>query len=198
MVEAFIKVKRKFMSLFSMKHSKVAYRADFVLYGAAVLVLVAFLLQTERYGQWLEFSVLVGLGLVIWTLTEYVLHRFVMHGLQPFSRWHAEHHQRPTALICTPTIISMMLIASLVFLPALMLSDNLWQACALTLGVVVGYLFYSIMHHATHHWRADSAWLKQRKRWHLLHHCNIEQPACFGVTSGFWDHVFRSAGQHRK
>jgi sterol desaturase/sphingolipid hydroxylase (fatty acid hydroxylase superfamily) len=198
MVEALIKVKRKFMSLFSMKHSKVAYRADFVLYGAAVLVLVAFLLQTERYGQWLEFSVLVGLGLVIWTLTEYVLHRFVMHGLQPFSRWHAEHHQRPTALICTPTIISMMLIASLVFLPALMLSDNLWQACALTLGVVVGYLFYSIMHHATHHWRADSAWLKQRKRWHLLHHCNIEQPACFGVTSGFWDHVFRSAGQHRK
>jgi sterol desaturase/sphingolipid hydroxylase (fatty acid hydroxylase superfamily) len=198
MVEAFIKVKRKFMSLFSMKHSKVAYRADFVLYGAAVLVLVAFLLQTERYGQWLEFSVLVGLGLVIWTLTEYVLHRFVMHGLQPFSRWHAEHHQQPTALICTPTIISMMLIASLVFLPALMLSDNLWQACALTLGVAVGYLFYSIMHHATHHWRADSAWLKQRKRWHLLHHCNIEQPACFGVTSGFWDHVFRSAGQHRK
>jgi sterol desaturase/sphingolipid hydroxylase (fatty acid hydroxylase superfamily) len=198
MVEAYIKVKRKFMSLFSMKHSKAAYRADFVLYGAAVMVLVAFLLQTERYGQWLEFSVLVGLGLVIWTLTEYVLHRFVMHGLQPFSRWHAEHHQRPTALICTPTIISMMLIATLVFFPALMLSDNLWQACALTLGVAVGYLFYSIMHHATHHWRADSAWLKQRKRWHLLHHCNIEQPACFGVTSGFWDHVFRSAGQHRK
>ncbi|MEP7705147.1 sterol desaturase family protein [Paraglaciecola sp. 25GB23A] len=186
------------MSLFSMKHSKAAYRADFVLYGAAVLVLLAFLLQTERYGQWLEFSVLLGLGLVSWTLIEYALHRFVMHGLQPFSRWHAEHHQRPTALICTPTIISMLLIATLVFLPVLLLSDNLWQACALTLGVVVGYLFYSVMHHATHHWRAESAWLKQRKRWHAQHHCNIVQPACFGVTSGFWDHVFRSSAQHRK
>lgn len=186
------------MSLFSMKHSKAAYRADFALYGATVLILVAFLYLTGQYGRWWEFVILVGLGLASWTLIEYVLHRFVMHGLQPFSRWHAQHHQRPTALICTPTIMSMMLIVTLVFLPALILSDNLLRACTLTLGVVVGYLFYSIMHHATHHWSADSAWLKQRKRWHAQHHHNIEQPACFGVTNGFWDHIFRSAYRHRK
>lgn len=186
------------MSLFSMKHSKAAYRADFALYGATVLVLVVFLFLTGQFARWLEFVVLVGLGLASWTLIEYALHRFVMHGLQPFSQWHAQHHKRPTALIFTPTIMSMMLIVTLVFLPALMVSGSLWRACALTLGVVVGYFFYSIMHHVTHHWRADSAWLKQRKRWHALHHKNIGQPSCFGVTSAFWDHVFRSAGQNRK
>ena len=97
MVEVFIKDKRKFMSLFSMKHSKAAYRADFVLYGATISVLMAFLLLTEQYGQWLELLVLMGLGLVSWTLIEYALHRFVLHGLRPFSRWHAQHHHRPTA-----------------------------------------------------------------------------------------------------
>ncbi|MDX2422272.1 MAG: hypothetical protein QNK43_06305 [Amphritea sp.] len=36
------------MSLFSMKHSNSAYSADFVLYGATILVFVAFLLLTEQ------------------------------------------------------------------------------------------------------------------------------------------------------
>ncbi|MCC6208917.1 MAG: sterol desaturase family protein [Gammaproteobacteria bacterium] len=130
------------MSLFTMEHSKAAYRAD-----------------------------------------------FVMHGLQPFSRWHAEHHQRPTALICTPTILS----ATLVFFPALVLLGNLWRACALTLGVLIGYLSFSITHHAIYHWCADIAWLKQRKQWHALHHHTIGQSGCFGMTSAFWDHVFGSA-----
>tara|TARA_R110002074_G_scaffold90763_3_gene198817 strand:+ start:1632 stop:1898 length:267 start_codon:yes stop_codon:yes gene_type:complete len=85
----------------------------------------------------------------------------------------------------------------LVFLPALVLSGNLWRACALTLGVLVGYLFFSITHHAIHHWSADSAWLKQRKRWHAQHHVT-RQSGCFGVTSAFWDHVFRSARRQRK
>lgn len=186
------------MSLFSMKHSEAAYRADFVLYGITVLVLAAFLFLTGQYGQWLEIVALVGLGLVSWTLIEYVLHRFVMHALQPFSRWHDEHHQHPNALICTPTIMSMMLIATLVFLPYLLLFDNLQQACALTLGVVFGYFIYSIMHHVTHYCRADNAWLKQRKRLHAQHHCNNDQPVCFGVTSGFWDHVFGSAHRRKK
>ncbi len=180
-----------------MEHSKAVYRADFALYGAAVLVLAAFLLVSGPRGRWLEIVVFAGLGLASWTLIEYALHRFVMHGLQPFSRWHAEHHQRPTALICTPTILSTALIATLVFLPALVLSGNLWRASALTLGVLVGYLSFSITHHAIHHWSADSAWLKQRKRWHVQHHTN-GQSGCFGVTSTIWGHVFGSARRQRK
>lgn len=181
------------MGLFTLEHSKAAYRADFALYGTAVVVLVAFLLVDGPRGQRLEFAVFAGMGLAIWTVIEYALHRFVMHGLQPFSHWHEEHHRRPTALICTPTILSAMLIATLVFLPALVLLGDLWRACALTLGVLVGYLSFSITHHATHHWCADSAWLKQRKRCHALHHHTIGQSGYYGVTTAFWDHVFGSS-----
>ncbi|OIQ73314.1 fatty acid hydroxylase superfamily protein [mine drainage metagenome] len=131
---------------------------------------------------------LVGLG--GWTAIEYVLHRFVLHGLQPFRRWHLEHHRRPAALICTPTILSATLIVVLVFLPSLLLG-NLWNACALTFGLLTGYLGYAITHHAVHHWHVDNAWLKKRKRWHALHH-HSEQAGCYGVTSSFWDLVFGS------
>ena len=181
------------MGLFTLEHSQGAYRADFVLYGSAVLLLAAYLLLEGPRAQWPQMAAFVLAGLAGWSLIEYLLHRFVLHGVQPFQGWHAEHHQRPTALICAPTILSAALILTLVFLPTLLVS-NLWRACALTLGVLAGYLAYAVVHHATHHWRADNAWLRQRKRWHALHH-HAHAPHCFGVTSGFWDRVFGSAPQ---
>lgn len=179
------------MNLFTLEHSKSAYRADFVLYGSAVLGLAAFLLLNSPRDQRLEIVAFSLVGLAGWTAVEYALHRFVLHGMQPFRRWHAAHHERPAALICTSTVLSATLIALLIFFPVLLLGD-LWRACALTLGLLSGYLSYAITHHAIHHWRTDNTWLRQRKYWHALHHHGV-QPRCYGVTSAFWDHVFRSA-----
>jgi cyclopropane-fatty-acyl-phospholipid synthase len=58
------------------------------------------------------------------------------------------------------------------------------------LGVLVGYLGYSLTHHATHHWPARNAWTRRRKRWHAMHHGALAQPGYYGVTSGFWDALF--------
>ena len=184
------------MGIFTLEHSRRAYRADFVLYGLAVAVLVAFLVLDGPRPKWPQITVFALLGLASWTVIEYALHRFVLHGMQPFKRWHAEHHDRPAALICMPTLLSATLIFTLVFLPSL-LWVSFWSACALTLGVLTGYLAYAVTHHATHHWRADSAWLKRRKRWHAQHHHHVNHPGCFGVTSAVWDHVFASAGPGR-
>lgn len=180
------------MGLFAMEHGKAAYRADFALYGTAVAALATFLFVAGPHSLRLQSLALVCAGLVSWTAIEYLLHRFVLHGLAPFKDWHEEHHQRPTALICAPTIFSASLIVVLVFLPVLAFG-GLWSACALTLGVLAGYLLYAITHHATHHWLAESAWLKRRKRWHALHHHGAGRLGGFGVTSGFWDYVFGSA-----
>jgi sterol desaturase/sphingolipid hydroxylase (fatty acid hydroxylase superfamily) len=115
----------------------------------------------------------------------------VLHGLQPFARWHAEHHLRPAALICAPTVLSASLILLLVFLPALVIGGA-WPACALSFGLLTGYLAYAITHHATHHWRTDNRWLLRRKRWHARHHSASRNGGHDGVTSGFWDRVFGS------
>jgi cyclopropane-fatty-acyl-phospholipid synthase len=180
------------MNLIRIEHSRLAYRADFALYGAAIAALAGFLLAAAPPSQGVAIAACVLAGLALWTVVEYGLHRFVLHGVPPFRRWHAEHHARPTALICAPTILTASLIAGLVFLPALLMAD-LWPACALTLGLLAGYQVYAVTHHATHHWRARSPWLRRRKQWHALHHHHAGEGACYGVTTGFWDHVFGSA-----
>lgn len=179
------------MGLFSIEHGKLAYRADFAFYVLAVIALAGWLCASAPSAQWLQLAACAVAGLAAWTLIEYGLHRFMLHEMRPFSDWHAEHHRRPFALICTPTLLSASLFASLVFLPTLLASD-LWSAGAFTLGVLIGYLAYTVTHHATHHWRASSHWLRQRKHWHALHHHPDDQRACYGVTTGFWDRVFGS------
>jgi cyclopropane-fatty-acyl-phospholipid synthase len=168
--------------------------ADFAFYIAAVLVLTIHLLINGSHDHGLKIMSFVLIGLVGWTAIEYIFHRFILHGLQPFKSWHLEHHQRPTALICLPTVVSAALIVTLVFLPALLLW-GLWCACAVTLGVLTGYLAYTITHHATHHWHSDNTWIKKRKRWHAIHH-HVEQVGYYGVTTSFWDYVFDSTHQH--
>ncbi|WP_051709864.1 sterol desaturase family protein [Andreprevotia chitinilytica] len=183
------------LNFLTLEHSKAAYHADFVMYASAVVGLSAFLIMAGPHELRPEMLLLVLVGVGSWSPIEYALHRFVLHGMQPFRRWHAEHHRRPAALIGAPTLLSAALIGTLVFLPALLLG-NLWQACALTLGVLTGYLAYTITHHAIHHWHSDNAWLIQRKRWHAQHHQRLapnDRPGCYGVTTAFWDHVLGSS-----
>jgi sterol desaturase/sphingolipid hydroxylase (fatty acid hydroxylase superfamily) len=177
------------MRLFALEHSRGAYCADFASYAFAVAALAIVLVVLAPPAQWVTTITLTLAGLICWSAIEYALHRFVLHGLQPFRAWHEAHHHRPTALICAPTILSASLIFMWVFIPALLLTE-LWRACALTLGVVGGYLAYAVTHHAMHHWRTESTWLLRRKRWHALHHRDTEKPGCYGVTSSLWDHVF--------
>ena len=176
------------MTLFKLEHAKPFYYADFVAYVLIIVLVSGLLIGDAPRDEWRQIALSVAGGLAAWPFIEYALHRYVMHRLEPFRGWHMEHHHRPRAFICTPTIFSAGLIFTLVFLPALA-SENRWAATGLTLGVTIGYLAFSWIHHAIHYWRADSAWLRKRKRLHNLHHragsaCN------YGVSTSFWDEVF--------
>jgi len=181
------------MGLLTTGHGKAGYLADFIVYAVAATALALLLAIVAPYERRTEILAFALLGLAAWTLVEYVLHRFVLHGMQPFRAWHAEHHRRPRALIATARILSAALIAALVFLPVLVLSD-LWRAAALAFGLLTGYMVYAIVHHATHHWRAETAWLRRIKRHHALHHSPVAAAARYGVTSALWDIVFRTNG----
>jgi cyclopropane-fatty-acyl-phospholipid synthase len=184
------------MNPFALEHGRAACAADIAIYAAAVAILAGVLIGADAKAPRIELAALALAGLAGWTLVEYAMHRFVLHGIEPFRRWHALHHERPRALIGTPTILSALIFVVLAFLPALVLAGP-WRAGALTLGLVAGYLAYTVMHHATHHWSGRIAWLNRRKRWHALHHHGA-RPACFGVTTGFWDRAFGTAGGARR
>lgn len=179
------------MRFLQLESSKTAYRADFAVYGLAAASLAATLwIHTPRPGWALACTVLAGY--LLWTLLEYGLHRFVLHGVQPFRAMHELHHRRPGAHIGTPTVVSAPLFALLVFAPAWRLAGPLW-AGALTLGVLVGYLTYAFTHHVCHHGPARGAWSRRLRRWHASHHQRGAIPACYGVSHRLWDHVFGTA-----
>ena len=192
------------MRWLTIEHSPGAYRADFYLYGIVSLILAAALLS---HPPELRLLGCAAAGLLGWTLLEYLLHRFVLHGLPPFKRWHAEHHRRPAALIAAPTLLTGAIFLTLL-LPSIWLL-GVWPAAALSFGLLNGYLAYGLAHHAIHRppvgtttrfWRR---WLHQRRLWHGLHHRRMSaaMPGCiaadaqqgyYGVSSGFWDWVFRT------
>ena len=176
--------------MISLEHSKAEYWSDFVIYAVGIAVMACITCGLVPPLHRLATVGRVAAGLAAWSLVEYVMHRFVLHGVEPFKTWHGKHHDRPTALISAPTVLSATLIATLVFAPASALFSPL-QALELTLGVTLGYFLYALCHHATHHWRARGSWLKERKRWHAMHHRH-PRGGCYGVTSTIWDRVFHT------
>jgi cyclopropane-fatty-acyl-phospholipid synthase len=176
------------MRILTLEHSKVSNILDFTFYITCVLLLALYLLINGSRQQLVGNLLFILAGLLSWTVIEYLLHRFVLHGMQPLKNWHIEHHKYPSAFISLPTLLSAALLLILVFLPVLFIL-GIFPACAVTLGVLTGYLTYTVVHHGIHHWNIDSNWFKKRKHWHDFHHY-ADQTKCYGVTSSFWDYVF--------
>jgi hypothetical protein len=144
------------MNFFTIEQTEAVYWADFAFYAAVMSALIGVLVIGAPHSQWPMSAVFVSSGIFGWSALEYVIHRYVLHGLQPFRRWHAAHHLRPAAFICAPTILTAAILGGCLFLPAWR-TAGVWNACALTLGVLTGYMAYAITHHATHQWRTRNA-----------------------------------------
>ena len=140
---------------------------------------------------------LVVLGLLIWTLVEYVMHRFIFH-YEPKSCWgkrlhfllHGVHHDYPqdASRLVLPPVVSVPLACIFYGLFAVVFQ---YLAPAAFAGLLLGYLCYDMIHYATHHLpmkRGVGPWLKQ---YHMRHHYKDEHNG-YGVSSPLWDYVFRT------
>jgi sterol desaturase/sphingolipid hydroxylase (fatty acid hydroxylase superfamily) len=174
-----------------MQLSRLSYFADFVLcpiLGAALLGVAAMRVGLTGMGPALLALVL---GVFGWTFVEYVIHRSIYHRVQPFQGYHDAHHDDPKALIGAPSVLGIVLIFGVVFLPLLPLGVAV--ACGATSGFILGYFAYMMIHHASHH--SDirpGTWLYALRRHHARHHYAPDL-GNFGVSTGFWDHVFGTA-----
>lgn len=139
-----------------------------------------------------------GLGWLIWTLTEYSLHRTAFHW-QPNTSWgprfhflvHGVHHEwdRDRFRLVMPPAVSLLLgsIFGVMFRLALGPAWG-WVTFA---GFTFGYMVYDVTHYATHHLKLKNRWFQALKKHHLLHHHSPRhKDRKFGVSTTLWDHVF--------
>jgi sterol desaturase/sphingolipid hydroxylase (fatty acid hydroxylase superfamily) len=173
-----------------MRLSKLGYYSDYLAYPVVIGALVTAGLETGSRAQLEEWPLAVVCGLVVWSLMEYVLHRSVLHGRNYFSPMHGVHHSEPLALVGTPTWMSVGVLTLGIFAPGCWLI-GLPLAAGLTTGVMLGYVWYGLVHHVIHHWhpRPEQTYFKAVRARHLRHH-HSPNGGNFGVTTALWDHVF--------
>ena len=139
------------------------------------------------------------LGLFVWTLTEYVMHRFVFHYAPPDKPWaqrlhfifHGVHHDYPSDAkrLVMPPSVSIPLATGFFFLFKYILPEG--EVYAFFPGFMIGYLFYDMTHYAIHHFNFKGNIWKKIKQHHMLHHYQDPDKG-YGVSSPLWDKVFRS------
>jgi len=135
-------------------------------------------------------------GMLVWTLFEYLIHRYLFHFVAHSERGkrltytlHGIHHEFPRdrERLFMPPIPSMIL-ACIVFATFKLVTGTYAFACFP--GFVLGYLIYGSMHYAIHAF-APPRFMKALWRNHHLHHYKYPDKG-FGVSSVLWDVIFRT------
>lgn len=189
----------KFLEFFTHIHPAVVV---IIWLPLAIYFIVAEILAgSARSGSMLYIPAAFLLGILLWTLTEYLMHRFVFHYVPKnptqekiFFLFHGVHHAQPqckTRLVMPPVVsiplgVIVFGLVSLI-IGALFNAPN-WVNPVLS-GMTVGYLTYDLTHYATHHFPMRSGVLKYLKRYHMQHHYKTPDQR-YGVSSPLWDLVF--------
>lgn len=143
-----------------------------------------------------ELALCALAGILVWSLSEYLLHRFLFHfpatsraGRYLVFLFHGVHHETPrdkTRLVMPPA-------------GAVIVMFFLWQLFGLVVPApwlepflaffIIGYLCYDYIHYATHHFPMRHPLLHFLKVYHLQHHHGAKGLR-YGVSSPLWDRVF--------
>jgi dihydroceramide fatty acyl 2-hydroxylase len=192
---------RMFQNDFLERMSRIHPATPFVAWvpvAATVIVLAA---RNPEVGP-IRTLWLVPAGTLLWSLAEYLLHRFVFHlvvdtevGRRIHFLLHGVHHDYPRdrdRLVMplgasVPLGVSFYFIFRAAFGPA---------SLALFGGFVIGYLAYDGLHWAIHRFPLRAPYLHFIRRHHLLHHSHEDRG--FGVSSPLWDVVFRTMPELRR
>lgn len=187
---------RMFKSSFLESLSKVHYFVPIIIF-LPVIIVTSYFAYDRNIGVANYIWLFIG-GLFIWTLTEYVMHRFVFHFV-PKAPWalrlhfifHGVHHDYPSdakRLVMPPSASIPLATGFYLLFNALLPANYIFGFFP---GFILGYLFYDISHYAIHHFNFKGNFWKRIKQHHMLHHYQ-DPTKGYGVSSPMWDKVFNS------
>jgi sterol desaturase/sphingolipid hydroxylase (fatty acid hydroxylase superfamily) len=169
-----------------------------VIYSVYLLALVSLAVRSSHLALALAFCVV---GLAIWTLAEYLVHRFVLHVAFPARRdWvsralhelfdaaHVDHHAQPWDGYHINGHLDT-LFAAAFFMPLSFLAPP-YTASVAVAALFVGYAAEEWVHHALHFSNFRWRYFQYLRRRHLYHHSRHGVGTAYGVTSDLWDKVF--------
>jgi sterol desaturase/sphingolipid hydroxylase (fatty acid hydroxylase superfamily) len=170
-----------------------------ILYSAYALGLTALALRTA---PWTTMAAWFLAGMAAWTLLEYGVHRYVLHGRFPagpslyrrfthkyFDPLHWEHHARPwdgnhVNGTLKDTLPFSAVLAGLSFLAPLP------TVPILIAGLLFAYVVEEWIHQSVHFYDFRNRYFRYIRRHHLYHHSPRGTNAGYGLTNGFWDVVW--------
>ena len=188
---------RMFKSDFLEAFSKIHWTVPLFIY-VPVIGYLFYLAIVDYKVPVLEILGLIVAGLFIWTITEYLLHRFIFHfhttsnfGKRITFMFHGVHHDYPndTKRLVMPPAVSIPLATGFFFLFKVLVGDIF--VAPFFIGFIAGYLFYDISHYAIHHFNMHSKFWLVIKNHHMRHH--YQSPGLgFGVSSPLWDVILKT------
>ena len=164
----------------------------------APVIAILFVLGVDRVGTGRAVLLAVG-GYLLWTLTEYWMHRIVFHfepedGIGARLHWiiHGVHHDHPNdpMRLVMPPSVSVPL--ALVFYAGFVLALGGTDAPAFGAGFLAGYLIYDMTHYHVHHHKPRTRAGRRLRELHMRHHFQDDTRG-FGVSAPWWDRVFGTA-----
>ncbi len=139
---------------------------------------------------------LVAAGYLLWTLSEYWIHRAIFHfepedGLGARFHWivHGVHHDHPNDPLRLVMPPSVSVPGSSLFLAGFWLVLGLPTAFAVGTGFLIGYLVYDMTHYYLHHARPRTRFDRWLRELHMRHHFQDHERG-FGISAPYWDKVF--------
>ena len=136
-------------------------------------------------------------GLLVFTLVEYIMHRYLFHmGTYTTLRkklqyaFHGVHHDYPKDKdrLAMPPIMSITIATILLFLLRLVMDDFVFGFLP---GFLTGYAGYLFVHYIVHAFQPPKNIFKTLWVHHGIHHYKNPERA-FGVSSPLWDYIFRT------
>ena len=166
------------------------------------VIVVLLVVGVVNEGVWSALG-LIAIGYVVWTLSEYWIHRAIFH-FEPEAGWgarmhwmvHGVHHDHPNdplRLVMPPaaSIPLAIIVVGTIFLVAGSLHGP-----AVAAGFLAGYLIYDEVHYALHHHVPKSRLGKRLRELHMRHHFQDDEKG-FGISAPYWDVVFRTYAERR-
>lgn len=169
------------------------------------VVLFLFFRGADVYNySFIEWTGMALVGLLVWTFTEYALHRWVFHwdsdtklGQRFVFLFHGLHHDDPddpTRLVMPP-VPAILIMALLYFGFSLIIPTRHLEG--FMAFFIIGYLCYDYIHYATHHFPMTSKVGRYLRKFHLQHH-NSKEESKYGVSNPLWDYILGSVTGPKK